>query len=411
MAIRHFVAYGNSDQASFRSEEVQGAFDFLTVPGTIATYYAEATAAFVLSSGLDYVIDPRTPLFQEYVAEPRASHYSLAASLSGELHDRLSGGATNLGVHDFTRQVLEEMVSSFVEFQQTYSEQASQIQERIGRYQALLAEARGVPAERLSSSRGDYRPPSFILLPYFACRRVGDDWWELNAEVWRLAAERADSPELSPVVVVSYVEDLPKAIDAIPTGLASTVMIWLTNFDERTARFDALERLWEFFARGDTSAYYVVNMYGGYFSVCLGRVGLWGFNNGLGYSESRGWPELAATGAAPARYYIPSLHMFMSTRAAQSLIDMEPELACTCRVCSGPEARIDSLHYHDLKTHFALARKWEIEFASGHGGDDVAGQMVEGAEMAERAGELLPIRLRPDVDFLYRWADVVRDAG
>jgi len=65
------MAYGNSDQVSFRDPEVRESFDFMTVPGTIASYYADATAAFVLSSELNYLIDPRTPLFQGALQSPR----------------------------------------------------------------------------------------------------------------------------------------------------------------------------------------------------------------------------------------------------------------------------------------------------------------------------------------------------
>lgn len=407
MAIKHFLAYGNSDQESFRTEDVRESFNYLTVPGTIATYYAEATAAFVLSSGLDYMIDPRTPLFQEYISPPRASHYTLAASLSHKLHRNLSEGAANLGAKDFPFDMLEEMVEAFVTFQKRYSDQADEIQSKIDRYQALLAEARGVERESLETGYGEFRGPSFLLLPYFACRRIGDDWWELNREIWRIASIREDAAELSPVVVVSSVSDLAEGLREVPDELSDKVFIWLTNLDEREARADSLGALWELFTSRRLSGRDVINLYGGYFSICLGRVGLWGFNNGLGYSESRGWPELAATGAAPARYYVPELHMFMSVRGAQSLIEMEPALACRCRVCAEVGGRVDALGYHELKAHFALSRRWEIEFSSDRSVDDIALQMREGARMAGVAAELLPVRLRPSVEFLYRWASVI----
>jgi hypothetical protein len=55
----------------------------------------------------------------------------------------------------------------------------------------------------------------------------------------------------------------------------------------------------------------LVNMYGGFFSICLRHAGLAGFGNGLTYSESREWPALASTGAAPPRYYVRQLHAFL----------------------------------------------------------------------------------------------------
>lgn len=411
MAVRHFLAYGNSDQESFRTEDVRACFDFLTVPGTIGTYYAEATAAFVLSSGLDYMIDPRTPLFQEYVSPPRASHYTLAAALSSSLHHKLVEGATNLGAEEFSSEILEDMIESFVAFQKGYPQQAESIESKIDRYQALLAQARGLAKSDLETGAGEFRKPSFILLPYFATRRVGDDWWELNREIWRLAAARGDRGDLSPVLVVSSVSDLDSALHQLPDELSNTVMFWITNLDEREVQVDTLSAFWQFFVDREWPSVQMINLYGGYFSVCLGRVGLWGFNNGLGYSESRGWPELAATGAAPPRYYVPELHMFLSQRGAQSLIEMEPDLACLCRVCREAGGRVDTLSYHGLKAHFALSRKWEIEFAADCDMPELGAQMREAALKAEAASDLLPGRLRPAVDFLHRWASVVAPTG
>lgn len=83
----------------------------------------------------------------------------------------------------------------------------------------------------------------------------------------------------------------------------------------------------------NSSGVELVNLYGGFFSICMYHAGLWGFNNGLGYSESRDWPQLEATGAAPARYYVPRLHAYLPVGTAQALIEVEPEFRCPCVVC------------------------------------------------------------------------------
>ena len=141
----HCLAYGNSDQASFRHAEVRDCFDILTVPSTIASYYSDATAAFVLSSGLKYMIEPRTPLFQEWLQEPRASHYTLADVMGSSVKAHLgepSKQGPNLSSYFssafYSLNVCEEVVSSMVDFQRQYGGRAEQVAAKLDRYRELL---------------------------------------------------------------------------------------------------------------------------------------------------------------------------------------------------------------------------------------------------------------------------------
>src|SRR4051812_2362695 len=109
--MKHFLAYGNSDQASFVSPEVRDCLDYMSVPATIAAYYSEATAAFVRSSQLEYVIDPRTPLFQETLKGVRASHVSLSSRLGPTIQSRVKLGATvSFPASFYTQAVIQQLV-------------------------------------------------------------------------------------------------------------------------------------------------------------------------------------------------------------------------------------------------------------------------------------------------------------
>lgn len=404
--MRHFLAYGNSDQASFRTEDVRDAFDVMSVPGTIAAYYADATAAFVLSSDLDYVIDPRTPLFQEALASPRASHVSLANVMGASVRSQVGAGENSVyfAPDFYSDPVISEVVEGLVNWQRDYAGRSTGIQPKLDRYRSLLAEALGTEVEQTSPSGS--RPPEFCLSPYFAVREVGDEWWTVNERVWARCAEEAQPATISPVLCVAGPGVLADALAAVPSELSDATFFWVTGFDERRANAVTLVAVRDAVAQFSDGRR-LTNMYGGFYSICLEHFGLWGFNNGLAYSESRDWPALTTTGAAPARYYIRQLHLFMPPVAADALIAAEPGLECPCPVCVAPGARPSTLSYPDLKRHFALARKWEIELAESNSVDALAGHLRQSKTLGDSAASRMPARIRPDLDFLNRWASAL----
>jgi hypothetical protein len=91
-------------------------------------------------------------------------------------------------------------------------------------------------------------------------------------------------------------------------------------------------------------------LYGGFFSVMAGTVGLVGSSHGIGYGEYRAWPELPRSGPPPARYYLRQLHRYIAQEDAQRLWMADRNLAsCPCNQCMG-RAPIE-LEYHDLMRH------------------------------------------------------------
>lgn len=402
--MKHFLAYGNSDQASFRDPLVRGSFDLMTVPGTIAAYYAEATAAFVLSSELNYIIDPRTPLFQGLIKEPRASHLSLAAAISPRLVDLFgqADGEIRFGAEVYTPDVIDELVSRTLAFERDYGGRANQIQTKLERYQRLLAEARGEFAIYGAIDKG--QPPTFVLAPYFVCG-TDDEWGRIMQDIWQRCSEDVDHGDVSAVAACVSVDALERKLQLIPEGLSSTTFFWVSAFDERKVAERDMRRLWSIVSTWHPRRR-LVNLYGGFFSICLHYAGLWGFNNGLGYSESRDWPELPTTGAAPARYYIPRLHTYTSQAAAQLLVDRAPSFRCPCEVCRGRS--IVELSYFELKQHFALTRRDEI--ATVHEGEalQVADLLESAAADYRAASEDFPGGFGIPIGHLARWAAVLR---
>ena len=404
----HCLAYGNSDQASFRDLEVRECFDILTVPSTIASYYADATAAFVLSSGLKYMIEPRTPLFQDVLRQPRASHYTLASVMGDTVsayvdENREKGDRINFPVDFYSDDVCAEVVASMVNFQREYGGRAKDVSTKLNRYRELLKKATG--GSKSVGLSEETRGPTYVLCPYFAVQSFSDAWWNVMGKIWN-AAQQIDNPaEILPVVAMSSASALQRAIESVPDSLSSRVFFWIPGFDEKIASLDKLCEVKEAVSSLAT-AYGLMNLYGGYFSILLGKFGLDGFNNGLGYSESREWPTLDSTGAAPARYYVRRLHAYVSQATATAIVEADNAFACGCSVCEGKRLPED-LSYHELKKHFALARAWEIEQSERIGLGDLCSILRDTAERCKRLKLNLPSNLRVPTGHLSRWADAL----
>lgn len=417
MVFQHMLAYGNSDQASFRNYEVQAAFDVMTVPGTIASYYQDATAAFVLSSQLKYLIDPRTPLFQGALPDPRASHFTLADWHGGTVRSALGAGGAMFDPAFYSPSVIDELVNEVVGRQRDYATHATTVKKKLNRYAKLLAQAmeeQGAPrpSEKVA-------PPHSVLAPYFAVSEIQDPWWNVVADIWRAVGQMPNPGGVNPVLCLDGRPDmgadgvatLRAALPLLPADLSKTAYFWITNFDERKVHESQLRELWKVVYERPAGRE-LVNLYGGFFSICMRHAGLSGFGNGLTYSEFRDWPALSSTGAAPPRYYVKELHVFMSPAVAAVLEGEDSQFACGCSACDGWRASgqsIASLPYHDLKRHFALARKWEMDLSVSKTLTELALDLEVSKSLAEKvAARNVVLKSMPNLQFLQRWANVLK---
>jgi hypothetical protein len=386
---------------------VQASFDYLTVPGTVAAFYPDATAAFVLTSGVEYLIDPRTPLFQGQIDAPRAPHYELAAwhgdRVRQRMGDKKQRAPVSFNAAFYSTDTINEMVDAVIGAQHGYGQRAPGIQEQLDRYRQLRAEAQG---REIEASASEQRPPAFVIAPYFVTNGV-DAWAAVNDQVVARCRALPEKGLISAMVAVDSVARLEGRLTGVPGDLAPTTFYWVQGFNERTVAQSVLTEMWTVVRK--LSGRPLVNFYGGFFSICMGRVGLWGFNNGLGYSEARDWPELSSTGAAPARYYLRPLHMYVPPALGQLIIEGHGDWACACQVCSGK--RVVALTYHELKQHFALSRRWEIDLVDRTPPPELATQLKDAAKVYEETilPQLPPGTQRLDVSYLRRWAAVLEN--
>ena len=366
-SFEHYLTYGATDQRTVR--ELQDSFTGLMVPGTVAAFQREGTGGFVLTlsatqAATPYVIDPRFPLFQRQLAEPKKSHLELASvlgdpSLVCRDRDPKPG--------DFTPDRVDLIARSWVEFNQGYQTAANA---KFDKYASRLKE---------DVIQEEARSPQFVLAPYTMASGAHDPW----SEVSRMLYERTrhylgGSDDCIRVLAATNPAGLRELTGDLPDHRSS---VWVSGLDELGSDpeflHDYASEIQEM-----SSNVQMFALYGGFFSVLLSAVGLRGSCHGIGFGEHRAYPELQRSGPPPSRYYMPTLHRYVLPDLAYQLWLHDPALAeCSCRVCNGRSPV--ELDYHSLMMHSVLCRAREIEDWVG---EDLP-SMVERLE-GERRGYL-----------------------
>lgn len=349
----HFLAYGSTDQSTLKA--ATSSYDGIVVPGTIATFQADGTRGFVLTLSAaerkPYVVDPRTPLFQNAIDSPKRSHTTLAKVLG-----------------------LEEVfaANSFVPLAHWSGANIALTAERWltfnTQFASVTPKAFDKYARRLNRRlvQQDAEGPSWVLAPYLTIsglssreRAVSDELWSATVD---LAAERAIAQQLVRVIAVDEPRDL--AAYAVESG-EREVMVWVSNLDENS--LGSADRLREYAFAVRSMAEEGIRpfaLYGGFFSVLLGSVGLVGASHGVGFSEHRNHVELKSSGAAPARFYVERIHRYVSVDLASELWRRDPTtVASYYPGFTGRDPQ--DYEYHDLMLHSVLARAHEIQVSRG----------------------------------------------
>ena len=345
----HYLTYGATDQRTII--ELSDVIDGLLVPSTVASFQRDGTRGFVLTLSAsvdspDYAIDPRFPLFQQPLVNPKKSHESLAALL----------GDADLVCdyqpmpHDFDNERLESIADRWIKFNLGYTKVDSKFQKY---------------AQRLNESvvPEDSKGPRYVMAPYFMARGVKDPWWERSRYFFEITRQKLESQgECVRVVALSESNQMPEAINQID---CSNIAVWIDDLNEIAASSDRLASYLRGIRHAERNDVNAFALYGGFFSVLASNVGLKGNCHGIGFGEHRRWIELPRSGPAPARYYVPILHRYVSREDAFALWRADEELfECKCVECQGKNPI--QLGYHELMKHSVYCRdmeirKWQID--------------------------------------------------
>jgi hypothetical protein len=366
-AFSHYLAYLSTDQETFR--ELRDTYTGVLVPGTIAAWQRQGTGGFVLtlSATADappYMIDPRFPLFQQFLEEPKVSHLALAELFQDSALIRSSAPTPD----QFTEDRIARLGKAWAEFNSGYDTTSN---EKFDKYAERLGEP--VTPEYAQG-------PEAMLAPYFACDGTDDPWWPKSTQLFEQTnAAAADGMPCIRVVCACDSAALDSLLEDV--GGPEQLAIWVSGLNEHKAKaFELVDYRWAI-SDADARGQEVFALYGGFFSVLLGTEGLRGAAHGVGFGEHRDWLELSESGAPPARFYLRRVHRYVMQDLAQVWFDLDPDLTkCPCPFCDGRPPL--ALEYHELMEHSVWCRAEEIKM--WHGGD-----LSEAADALEQEYEAL----------------------
>jgi hypothetical protein len=386
-SFAHYLAYGATDQETFR--ELRDSYNGILVPATIAAFQRQGTGGFVLSLSATpeappYLIDPRFPLFQQALKAPKKSHTALAALLGDA--DLVVTKADPFPV-EFPDHRVAAIAEAWVAFNQGYGVKEN---EKFDKYAKRLGED-----VRPEAAQG----PEAVLAPYFACRGPEDPWWDRSQRFFEATAAATATAGVPCLRVVCGPD--ARSVGELLDDLSDPeqLVVWASGLDEHNAPVADLIDYRRAIATGAEAGHDMFALYGGFFSVLLGAVGLTGASHGVGFSEHRSWRELPSSGAPPPRYYLRRAHRYVPQDLAQALYNIDPTLTkCTCDHCAGrPPVALD---YHELMKHSVVCRKEEIDRWTEFDNSDAAAILRDehDALSLQISEAILPPRIRARAD-------------
>ncbi len=394
----HYLSYGATDQQTV--QELVGSYDGLVVPGTVAAFQRQGTGGFVLAlsatqAGTKYVIDPRFPLFQQPLLQPKKSHRALAELLG--VPELVS--MRHPDPSDFVPERINTIARNWVRFNVEYKGTSSS---KFEKYARRLQE----PVAPTGA-----QPPSYILAPYAIATGLSSSWWDISTRLFDATCLRSTlSTPCIRVVAATEPKVLGELLEAVGE---EPLVVWVSDLQELETPSDVLAdyaiAIQEATARGQD----LFALYGGFFSVLLSSMGLKGSSHGIGYGEYRSWRELPQSGPPPARYYLPRVHRYVPQDLAYQLWLEDRSLAeCDCGECQG-EPPI-ALEYHALMKHSVLCRTQEIRQWVGRSASEMANDLsdehesfLEAIDRARLPGVLQRSAERY-ADHLPRWSGALR---
>lgn len=217
----------------------------------------------------------------------------------------------------------------------------------------------------------DKLKPQIILTPYFLIDGLETESYELNLEIIEKSVTMKENDKLFAVLALDeflLIEDLGKLISDFAKEEIDGFCVWISDFREYQEDVKMLKKYVDFFKELSKVGKPIVNLYGGAFSIFIGKLGYMDtVVQGIGYGEYR-TPYIYPTGGYSKRYYLPKIHRFVPIHIAQELIKLVPELRCECGFCqevdilntSEKEIRTDY-----LKKHYVLAKWNEKQMSLG----------------------------------------------
>ncbi len=365
MAIEHYLTYQHNVQRYFRHHVDK--YDGIIIPMSIAVSFPGGTYGFIRAlcakdRSKRYAIDPRTPLFQKAWdrSQARAPHERMVEELGEPFTSK--GIAGPLAPTAFEDEALTIAVQRCIAYQKEFRA-SEEDQRKLNKYKKLLG------VENL----GQLQEPQFLIPPYFQFNNEADPWFGISLRAVQLSQPVADGIPLRPVIHPrnwDAVSDWPSLLNTLKAAGCRDTWLYPNNFKEHDAPLPELQSyraVVEACVLGDVGPY---SLFGGYYAILLGTLGLKGFANGIGYGE---WRDSGyhRGGTAILRIYMPRLHKYLDVPAAQNLLDKDADYFAggsdLLSECASGGRPLADLSQEESLDHFLECRRDEIAFVDRQG--------------------------------------------
>jgi hypothetical protein len=209
--------------------------------------------------------------------------------------------------------------------------------------------------------------PEAILVPYFFIEDIRSDRYKLNLDILSEVIKIGGEKKIFSTIAIS--KDLLASDRIIKKILLDynreeidAFCVWIGDFRETAEDEILLRNYIKFFQELSKLQRPIINLYGGFFSVILSKLGYINtICHGICYGESKD-PFSTLSGGGFKRYYVPKLHNLVSLSSSQELCKELPELKCNCDICKKFQIdEIENMSSIELGKHYLITRKREID--------------------------------------------------
>jgi hypothetical protein len=352
----HLVRFGTAADQKFLIGQYLSTYDQLIINANMVAHMPGALASFLSMKALNksYFIDPLTHAFQHDIGyietkksgELKRSVKKLIDAYGEPLASSVLKGHRPVNPHDFENsKILKRFCERVLKFQQDMLSKEINQSDSAKYYKYL----RKIKGDGISTKTA----PSLVIAPYFyLTANTIKSWIDVNLKCAAESKDIAKEARIPLAIQVVISQDI--LLDATTVKFLISkysnlkpdlFLIWIDGFSEQQASAYQLDAYIKF-VQGLGATAGVVNLFGGFCSVALGRSKmvseLVGVAHGLEYGEDRG--VLPVGGGIPvAKFYLPSLHYRLrfrdALRAIRSLGGFHSSQAfhkeiCGCRICT-----------------------------------------------------------------------------
>jgi len=184
--------------------------------------------------------------------------------------------------------------------------------------------------------------PIGLIAPYFFMPEL-DNWLDLNIQLIETSCSVNHSSK--PIYAVICLNrrllesdhDVNLIINKYRNCNASGYFLWVSAMDEKEFGEVSLRNFLYLIRTLSQDGKKVINMYGGYLSVLLGKIGLSGFSHGVGYGSDKNVDPVIG-GVPSSKFYFPPLHeRYLFSDIYFLVSGLSPELfyrdICSCDTC------------------------------------------------------------------------------